>query len=133
MDDVLFFTTRGFSMWPFLKAGEKLIIKKVPVEKVRVGDLILYRSGKEYVCHRLVKKKISSQQALLYVRGDNSQSPPAAINRQMFVGKAVGLVRENSIINLEGVGQYCINCCILFIAPLLCRANKKIKLLHPRS
>ena len=65
--DLSFFETTGFSMWPFLKAGEKLLIKKTPTENLKVGDIIIYRGDNQLVCHRLIKKIKQRERYLLYV------------------------------------------------------------------
>ncbi|MFH1191351.1 MAG: S24/S26 family peptidase, partial [Candidatus Omnitrophota bacterium] len=55
-EDLLFFETSGFSMWPFIRPGERLVIKKSPAQDLRAGDIILYRANNQLACHRLVKK-----------------------------------------------------------------------------
>ncbi|MFH1504505.1 MAG: nucleotidyltransferase family protein [Candidatus Omnitrophota bacterium] len=55
-NDLSFFETSGFSMWPFIKQGQKLIIKKILPESLKIGDIILYQEDNQKVCHRLVKK-----------------------------------------------------------------------------
>ena len=56
-EDIFFFKTEGFSMWPFLKPGGRLIFKKVPPETLRIGDVILYKADNQSICHRLVRYK----------------------------------------------------------------------------
>ncbi|MBU2436492.1 MAG: S24/S26 family peptidase, partial [Candidatus Omnitrophica bacterium] len=70
--NLFLFKTSGFSMWPFLRGGQKIIIKKVLVRDLKVGDLILYRKDNQTICHRLIKKTREGQGQMLYVRGDNA-------------------------------------------------------------
>lgn len=117
--DLIFIDTSGFSMWPFLKPGQKLVIKKVPIRDLRVGDIILYRANNQLVCHRLLKKTIDKKRNLFYVRGDNSLSLPELLQEEMFLGKVIGTLKNGKMINLAGRKQQFINRLIVEIAPLV--------------
>ncbi len=121
-EDLLFFETSGFSMWPFIRQGDKLVIKKVPVDDLRPGDIILYRANNQLVCHRLVKKN----RDFLYTRGDNSMSSPEVITQEIFIGKVVGIIRNNRMISLTGWRNRLINSFIVIIVPLIIRFLKPI-------
>lgn len=116
-----FFETNGWSMWPFLKPGTKLLVNRVPIDKLRVGDIILYRQDKQTVCHRLVKKVKAAKECLLYVRGDNALSLPECITEKMLTGKAVGIIRNNRIISLTGMRRRFLHWIIVPAAPLVKR------------
>ena len=119
-EEDLFFKTTGFSMWPFLKEGERLIIKKVPPETLNVGDLILYKANNQTICHRLVRKVSHREEQLLYARGDNSKSLPELITKQTFLGKAIGIIRNGKTVNFTTKRRRFINRLIVVIAPLVC-------------
>ncbi len=121
-EDLLFFETSGFSMWPFIRQGEKLVIKKVPVDDLRAGDIISYRANHQLVCHRLVKKN----RDFFYTRGDNSISSPEMITKEMFIGKVVGIIKNNRMISLTSWRNRLINSFIVIIAPLIIRFLKPI-------
>lgn len=127
VEKLSFFGTTGFSMWPFLKAGEKLIIKKTGIENLRIGDIILYRANSQLVCHRLIKKTGVRGKYSLWVRGDTSTSLPEPVTEQMFLGKAIGIMRNDKMIGLVGLRQQFINRIIVIIAPLLSVAVKMIR------
>lgn len=76
-------------MWLFLKENSKLVIKKYPLHKVEIGDIILYQEDKKLICHRLVKKRKSKDEFLLYVRGDSSTSLPSTVKEESYIGKAI--------------------------------------------
>lgn len=125
MNNLSFFETTGFSMWPFFKQGRKLIIKKTTVEDLRIGDIILYRSGNQLVCHRLIKKVKLNNEWLLYARGDNSISLPECVNGQMLLGKAIGIMRgAGKTIFLDTRKQQFLNRFIVIIAPFIIRVFK---------
>lgn len=118
-DDLFFFKTVGFSMWPYLKPDERLIFKKVPAETLKIGDLVLYKANNQTICHRLVKKVGYRKRQLLYVRGDNSKSLPEGVTEQMFLGKAIEIIRNGKTVSLTTKRQRFINRFIVTIAPLV--------------
>ena len=127
--DLSFLETTGFSMWPFLRAGEKLLIKKTPTENLKVGDIIIYRADSQLVCHRLIKKIKQRERYLLYVRGDSSVSWPEPITEEMFLGKAMGIIKNGKIITLNQMKGQLINRLIVLVAPSVSWGIKIAKIL----
>lgn len=127
--DLSFFETTGFSMWPFLRPGEKFLIKKTPTENLKVGDIIIYRADNQLVCHRLIKKIKQRERYLLYVRGDSSVSWPEPITEEMFLGKAISIIKNGKIITLNQMKRQLINRLIVLVAPLVSWGIKIAKIL----
>lgn len=110
-------------MWPFLKTGEKLIIKSVPVGDLKIGDIILYKvdsqalsaenqtpkTEHQLTCHRLVRKVACGGGYLLYTRGDASQNLGEPITEKALVGKVTGILRNSRIIDFTGRRRHFIN------------------------
>lgn len=132
-NDLFFYETTGYSMWPFIRAGEKLIVKKLPVENLRAGDVILYWSNNQLICHRLVKKVKNKQKYLLYARGDNSTSSPELIEEEAYLGKAAGIVKNNEIFSFTGWKAYFFNRVIILIGPWIGLSAKIIRPLYAGS
>lgn len=126
-NDLIYINTSGYSMWPFLKQGEKLMVKKIPVENLKRGDLVLYRAGDRLVCHRLMKKAENKEEVLFYVRGDNSLSPPECIAKDRYVGKAVAVVKNDKIFSLETKMRGHIGGIIVAVAPLVSAGNSMFR------
>ena len=104
-------------MWPFLKAGEKLLTKRTQAGNLNVGDIIVYRTDNQLVCHRLIKKIKQRERYLLYVRGDSSVSSPVPITEEMFLGKAMGIIKNGKIVALDQTKGQLINRLIVLVAP----------------
>jgi signal peptidase I len=115
--DLVFIETAGFSMWPFIRPGERLIIKKIPIEDLKIGDIILYRKDNQLVCHRLIKRIGDKKGYLLYTRGDNS-SQFDSLSEEMFLGKAIGILKKCKMISLLSWERRFVNRVIVIIAPL---------------
>ncbi|MFH1245945.1 MAG: nucleotidyltransferase family protein [Candidatus Omnitrophota bacterium] len=126
---VFFFQTSGFSMWPFLRPGTKLVVKRIPVKELRVGDIILYRQDGQTVCHRLVKTADAKGPAL-YARGDNSASPAEYVREGLILGKAIGMIKKGRICRLTGTRRHLINRGIIGCAPWISRTVSILKKFH---
>lgn len=131
MDNLIFIETSGFSMWPFVRKGEKLIIRKASIQSLKVGDIILYRANSQapetkhqLVCHRLVKKIKRKDEYLLYTRGDNSTSSPEIVTEEMFLGKAVGIMKNGRVVGLTDLRGRFMNRIIVIFAPLATKILK---------
>lgn len=119
-EETFFFETSGFSMLPFLKGREKLIIKKSSKEDLRLGDLILYKIDNQLICHRLVTRIKGPDTYLFYARGDASLSPPQLVTEDMLLGKVSGIIKNGKITNItDGIKNRLINQFIVFTAPSL--------------
>ena len=68
----------GVSMSPAFVAGDLAIIRDVPADDVKVGDIIRFRRGETYILHRVVAIKRDEIGALFITRGDanNVDDPP---------------------------------------------------------
>ena len=133
-DEVSFFQTSGFSMWPFLKSGQKIIVKRAEIANLKLGDLILYRADKNIVCHRFINRIKRKDGYFFYAQADAScLSSPEAIKEGAFLGKVIGIMSDSRIISLEQRRQRYINISIIFLAPLLCAGLKIYRLLKGNS
>ncbi len=131
---VFFLETSGFSMWPFLRQGEKLIIKKTSPCDLSVGDIILYRTEKQLVCHRLVKKVRAKNECKLYARGDNSLSAPEFVSEGALQGKVIGVVKRNGrVTDISTLMPRLLNRIIVAIAPLVSCYLKPFYFMFRRS
>lgn len=126
-EDLSFFETSGFSMWPFLRAGEKLVIKKTPIDDLKSGDIILYRANGQKICHRLTKKVKDGNRYLLYTRGDNYQYSSDPVSEDMYLGKAVVIIKSDNRIVPIGRKRRIINRLMVPLAPLICKWIRIVK------
>lgn len=128
-ENLFFFETKGFSMWPFIRQGEKLIFKRAPLEDLKVGDIILYRANDNLVCHRLVKKVKDKQGYLIYSRGDNSRFLTELVREELFLGKGIAILRNNKMVSITGLRQQFFNRVIVMAAPFFSMLIKVAKVL----
>jgi signal peptidase I len=121
------FETSGYSMWPFLKQGARLVIKKAAGKDLKIGDMVLYKKAGQTICHRLVKKAENKEGVIFYIRGDNSTSKPEIVLENMLVGKVVGIIKNNKTINLDSKTCRITNFFIAITGPALNKILRSLK------
>lgn len=95
----LIYTTVGFSMRPFLRSGEDMVlIERKPQARCRKYDAVLYRrpSGK-YVLHRIVKVREGD-----YVLcGDNCWDREPGVTDDQILGVLTAVIRKGQKIDVQ--------------------------------
>lgn len=107
----LFVATTGLSMRPFVRDGDKVIVKKQKAQDLRIGDIILYRDdiNKRTICHRLVKRVKSQNRFILFARADAGGISGEPVLEGDLIGSVVGIVRCGKILNLRTKKQIVFN------------------------
>ncbi|MCS7099492.1 MAG: signal peptidase I [Sulfolobales archaeon] len=86
LDHVALAVVEGTSMEPTLQPGDLVIIvKRVSPREISVGDVIVYRRGRNLIIHRVIKVEGST----LITKGDNNWLPDAPISYQVVVGRVL--------------------------------------------
>lgn len=95
------FQARGRSMLPAIEDGEILHVRPLREEKLKTGDIILFRVDEKFTAHRIVRK-----QGERYVtRGDSGIDVDVAITRDHVLGLVVAkeCTQSGCVVRLNGV------------------------------
>lgn len=113
--------TTGFSMRPFLKGGEKVIVAKTRAEDLKIGDLIVYKPPhfNQTVCHRLVKKVNGKDGWLLYTRGDACPEPDRPIGEDIIIGRVAIVLKGRRVIDFISRWRTFTNLLIVWFYPYI--------------
>lgn len=67
----------GYSMYPALKPGDILIVKKVDGkrENIKRGDIICFPEEERYTAHRIIEIKEGEKNLTITTKGDNLVNP----------------------------------------------------------
>lgn len=132
--EISLFQTAGFSMWPFLNPCQKIIVKRLPAADLKLGELVLYKTNDQLVCHRFIKRIKKSSGYFIYTQADAScLSRPEAIMEERLCGKVIGIVKGDRIVNMERIRQRYINILIIIFAPILCAGFNVYRLLRRKK
>ncbi|MEN6393992.1 MAG: S24/S26 family peptidase [Anaerolineaceae bacterium] len=91
------FKVTGSSMDPFLKMGDEIYVKQMPVNSLVLGDVVVVLRENDVVTHRLIRIKDDAY----YCKGDNSHIPDPAVGAEQIFGKVTAIERERKRIALE--------------------------------
>ena len=89
----------GYSMHPFIRTGDTLLIEPKGRHKLSIGDIIFYRRpGGQYIAHRLVRKL---DQDTLIAKGDNLTYYDDPVLVEQVFGRVVSIERDCHNRNLD--------------------------------
>jgi signal peptidase I len=109
---------KGYSMYPTLKPGSKIVINKVhnPVP----GDIIAIDKDGKLIVHRLIKI-IKSRNGISYIaRGDSNRFPDPPIGIEKIVGKVASMPNRPEMLE----SRYRINRFLATLAMIRDKAKK---------
>jgi signal peptidase I len=94
------FKASGSSMYPFIQAGDILLVEPERPAGLRIGDIIFYRCPPgSYIVHRLVKKKGAET---LITKGDNVSYYDAPFSVEQLMGRIIHIESRNKQLSLHG-------------------------------
>jgi len=89
---------RGASMFPLLQGGEFVLVKSVPPEYLRPGDLIVFRRQIEVIIHRLVAIQSEGYVTL----SDHSLTLDPPILPENILGRVAAIEKDGQQKPLQG-------------------------------
>ncbi|HZQ17795.1 MAG TPA: S24/S26 family peptidase [Terriglobales bacterium] len=95
------FQARGQSMLPVIQDGEILHVWPLREEKLKPGDIILFRGSEKFTAHRIVGTRADG-----YVtRGDSGIGIDGAVTRDQILGLVVAKEcnQSGSVVRLNGL------------------------------
>ena len=87
-------------MRPEIMPGDIIHVISYPPEKLRIGDIAVFKNDGRLIAHRVVEKYSESQQFL--EKGDGKYVP-YIIDYKDVIGKVIGVEKENGYKSLDGV------------------------------
>lgn len=91
----------GYSMYPFLKNGDTVIVKKNNIDSLKVGDIIIFKSYNKLIAHRLIAFKRKNKKFLIYSKGDNLVWFDKPIIEDKYIGKIITIIKRNKLVSME--------------------------------
>ncbi len=90
---------QGYSMYPFLRPGDALVLADVDARLVQYGDIVCVTDGRRYIAHRVVDIRYRSPAPILITKGDNLPYPdrPLSPNSGPLL-KVAMIIREKGVL-----------------------------------
>ena len=90
----------GKSMFPALLPGDQIIVKKIPLRLIKIGDIMVYKVPsslkKRLIVHRVVGNLTIRKKILFFTIGDLGYNPDVVSSKEI-IGIAVARIRNNEI------------------------------------
>ena len=93
---------RGGSMFPTFRAGEAITIAPVKGGGVRLGDIVLFASGRGVTAHRVVRVRGEGEGRVFITRGDASVTSDEPVEPSAVLGRVVAVERGGRTVPLAG-------------------------------
>lgn len=84
------FTISGISMEPFLKSGDRVVVRTVYSEQLKRGDIIAFRSEGRVIIHRLMGGR-KTDKGLVYCQKGDNLGGWTWISGEAIIGKVVSI------------------------------------------
>jgi hypothetical protein len=127
----------GRSMAPFLKGGETLTIRRVPLDSLGKGDLIYFtRPGGAAKIHRLIKKGTEDGLPVFFTKGDAVPGCDPAVPACDVLGKVYVIERDRTgraSIDMESLRWKTRNRIIALAQELGMKVSRRAERLFARS
>jgi hypothetical protein len=95
------FQAKGRSMLPTIQDGEIIHVQPVASYMLRIGDIVLLRSGAEFKAHRIIRKRGHC----FITRGDSGVDTDGEIRCDQILGRVIAKEPINSrrLVRLDGM------------------------------
>ncbi len=101
------FRPSGRSMYPSIREGELITVEPVKASDVKLADIVLYRSERGLIAHRVVNNRTQSSVLSPHhflLRGDASLSCDQPVEAHRILGRVVGVERNGRSVSLFSPG-----------------------------
>ncbi len=89
------FQAKGWSMRPFIRDGDFIVVSSVDNSSIKTGDVVFYSStGNKVIAHRLIRKYKQKGRTSVFIKGDATLSLPEKIDIKNVLGKVVAIERN---------------------------------------
>lgn len=97
--DVVTVKAIGDSMWPFIREGDMVVLKKCNIGDLSIGDIVVYtnKNSDTLVSHRVVKKIKEG----VFSKGDGWLSRCDIVNKDNLIGRLIRIIRKDKILDLD--------------------------------
>lgn len=91
------FEARGWSMRPFIRDGDFIVVGPIENSSIRTGDVVFYLTTEnKVIVHRIIKKykKDKDNRITMLIKGDAISSPAEKVEMLNVLGKVVAVERN---------------------------------------
>jgi hypothetical protein len=97
----------GGSMWPWLRPGDELLIRREDFSRVASGEIILFAREHRVFAHRVIRRlaPVAGADSQLVTKGDTLAAADAPVGEADFLGRVVAVRRRGREFPLDTLPQ----------------------------
>jgi len=112
-EGALWFVIEGSSMQPFLKSGDRVLVRPCLGEALACGDLVLFTKGSVLCLHRVIASDTRSERSWVRTKGDGCGRWDPPLTVESIIGRGVIVQRGNRLQTLDSwFGRLLNSCCV---------------------
>jgi len=115
------FRVLGASMFPWIRSGDYVFVRRSAIESATVGEVILYERDRRLFVHRVLRrvadKSAGPSGSFLITKGDALDGRDAPVSEPEFLGRVTRVHRRQRHIDLEFLGRILFARILAFISP----------------
>lgn len=89
-------TVGGYSMYPSLKPGSRIKVRKCPPVELQPGDIIVYEAAGKWIAHRLIRKEFIRETYYFTTKGDACLKKDTKFSHKALLGKVTAYQNSNA-------------------------------------
>jgi signal peptidase I len=102
----------GGSMFPWIRPGDLLFVRKCEFEAVSCGDVILFERDGRFFVHRVIRRVLladvesnSNKNHALITKGDALDGEDLPVSADQFLGRVIRIHRRRRHIDLQSLSR----------------------------
>lgn len=117
----------GNSMYPTLHDGDVVLLVGAKPSDLKVGDIIVYKSGGKYIIHKIISIEIRNGKYYFITQGENNPLPDRPVPEDSVVGRVVFRIPLIGVILQEPFKYIIISLLIAIFIALIVRSPTRKK------
>jgi len=107
LDDALTLEIKmqGYSMFPTLKNGDTAHVEKCTPDKVKRGDILVFKHNGKFIAHRFLKLKNENVHRFFVAKGDSNRHYDPLFNEKELIGKVISATKNGKIKSVNSFSQ----------------------------
>lgn len=108
------FNAVGDSMFPFIHDGELVIVERIIIEHLKIGDVIYYEDVNGHcLLHRIIRKRILAGKPEFQIQADNILKPGGWVSPDQIFGQLAQFCQNGVWVRMDSIGARIANLLIL--------------------
>ena len=87
----------GTSMLPAIGPRDVLLVRRCPMDRVAVGDVVLFAVGLRLFAHRVTEIGVVSAAPYLITKGDTHRQTDAPVSSRELLGRVVAVSKDDRV------------------------------------